>query len=472
MTDIKINSTTGKEIILPASTVEDFKSKLLGTLLQSGDTGYDEARALWNSMIDKRPSLIARCTGTADVINCVNFARENNLSVCVKSGGHNIAGTASNNGSLMIDLSRMNAVRVDPKSKMTWVGPGATLRVVDHETQAFGLAVPLGINSTTGISGLTLGGGFGWTSRSLGLTIDNLVSADVVTAGGKLLRASKKENPDLFWGICGGGGNFGIVTSFQFKLHPVGPMVLGGLIVHPFSEAKQAFRYYRDFVSKVSDKLTCWVVLRKAPPLPFLPPDVHGKEIFIIAVLYNGDIKKGEKEVEPLRKFGKPIADVIGPMPFVAFQQMFDPLLTPGARNYWKSHNFSKLSDEAIDTIVDYAGKLPTPLTEIFVGQLAGAINRVKKNATAYPHRDTNFVMNVHTRWEDMALDNPCIQWARNFFDVSAKYSNGSVYVNFISEGDQRTASAFGTNFKKLAKLKKKYDPQNFFKANQNIKPS
>jgi hypothetical protein len=212
-------------------------------------------------------------------------------------------------------------------------------------------------------------------------------------------------------------------------------------------------------------------VLRKAPPLPFLPPEVHGKEIFIIAALYNGDIKKGEKEIAPLRKFGNPIADIIGPMPFVAFQQMFDPLLTPGARNYWKSHNFAKLPDEALDTIVDYAGKLPTPLTEIFVGQLGGAINRVKKNATAYPHRDTNFVMNIHTRWEDKALDNSSIQWARDFFEVSAKYSNGSVYVNFISEGEQRTTSAFGANIKKLGKLKKKYDPKNFFRTNQNISP-
>ncbi len=471
MADVRITSTDGRETVLAGAAVEDFRSKLLGRLVLMEDPGYDEIRALWNGMIDRRPALIARCAGTADVISCVKFAREHKILVSVKSAGHNIAGTASSNGSLMIDLSQMKLVRVDPKARTAWVGPGATLRAMDHETQAFGLATPLGINSTTGVGGLTLGGGFGWTSRSLGLTIDNLLSADVVTAEGKLVRASAKENADLFWGIRGGGGNFGIVTSFQFRLHPVGPTVLSGLIVHPFKDAAKVFRHYRDFVAKAPDKLTCWVVLRKAPPLPFLPPDVHGKEIFIIAVLYAGDMKKGAKILEPLRKFGQPIADIVGPMPFAGFQQLFDPLLTAGARNYWKSHNFTELSDGAMDTLIDYAGKLPTPLSEIFVGHLGGAINRVKKNATAYPHRDANFVMNVHTRWEDKAADAQCIEWARKLFDATAKFATGGVYVNFISEGEERVPSAFGANYKKLAAIKKKYDPSNFFRTNQNIKP-
>lgn len=462
----------GRETVLAEAVLNDFKSVLLGSLLQAEDQGYEAARTLWNGMIDLRPSLIARCTGAADVISCVKFARKHNLLISVKGAGHNIAGKASANGSFMIDLSLMNGVSVDPDAKTATVGPGATLRMLDHETQAFGLATPVGINSTTGISGLTLGGGFGWLSRSLGLTVDNLLSADIVTADGKLLHASDKENPDIFWAIRGGGGNFGIVTSFKFRLHPIGPMLLAGLIVHPFSEADKVFRYYRDFVAKAPDQLTCWVVLRKAPPLPFLPADVHGKEIFIIAVVYAGDMQEGEKLLEPLRKFGEPIADVVGPTPFTGFQQAFDPLLTPGARNYWKSHNFAELTDEAIDTITGYVGELPSPLSEIFIGNLGGAVNRVPVNATAYPHRDPNFVMNVHTRWEDKGSDKECIDWARKLFEATARFATGGVYVNFISEGEDLVPSAFGANYQRLAEIKKKYDPDNFFRINQNIKPA
>ncbi len=471
MSDLKITAMDGREAVLPEAAVNDFISTLLGNVLRMDDPGYNEARALWNAMVDRKPALIARCAGTADVISCVKFARQHNVLVSVRGGGHNIAGLGSANGSLMIDLSAMKSVRVDPDTRTAAVEPGATLRHMDHETQAFGLATPLGINSTTGVAGLTLGGGFGWLSRSLGLTIDNLVSADVVTAEGKLVKANENDNADLFWGLRGGGGNFGIVTSFTYKLHPVGPEVLSGLIVHPFSDAGKVFRHYRSFVAQAPDKLSCWVVLRKAPPLPFLPAEIHGKEIFIIAVLYAGDMKEGEKLLEPLRKFGQPIADVVGPTPYEGFQQAFDPLLTPGARNYWKSHNFTELADGAIDAIIEYAGKLPTPLSEIFVGQLGGAINRIAPNATAYPHRDANFVMNVHTRWEDKGLDAGCIEWARKFFDVSAKFATGGVYVNFISEGEERVPNAFGGNLERLAKLKKKYDPTNFFRTNQNIQP-
>ncbi len=472
MSDLKINTMDGRETVLAEAVLNDFKSGLLCSLLRREDKGYDEARALWNGMIDRRPAVIARCTGAADVISCVKFARQHKLLIAVKGAGHNIAGMASSNGSFMIDLSLMNWVQVDPDARIAVVGPGTTLRTLDHETQAFGLATPLGINSTTGIAGLTLGGGFGWLSRSLGLTVDNLLSADVVTPDGKLLHANEKENADLFWAIRGGGGNFGIVTSFRFRLHPVGPTLLAGLIVHPFKEAGKVFRYYRDFVANAPDKLTCWVVLRKAPPLPFLPAGVHGKEIFIIAAVYAGDIKEGEKLLEPLRKFGQPIADVVGPTPFTGFQQAFDPLLTPGFRNYWKSHNFTKLDDELLDTIINYAGQLPSPLSEIFVGNLGGAVNRVAVNATAYPHRDPNFILNVHTRWEDKGSDAKCIDWARKFFDATASFATGGVYVNFISEGDERVPSAFGTNYQRLAELKKKYDPENFLRTNQNIMPA
>ncbi len=471
MADITFTTLDNRTAAIPEAAVNEFQSGLLGGLVRREDKSFDEVRALWNAMIDRKPALIVRCAGAADVMSSVNFARKHNLLATVRGGGHNIAGSASADGALMIDLSPMKSVSVDPQSREAVAGPGATLRHLDHECQAFGLATPVGINSTTGIGGLTLGGGFGWLSRSLGLTVDNLISADVVTADGKFVRASATEHPDLFWAIRGGGGNFGIVTSFRFRLHPVGPQVLSGLIVHPFAEAGNVFRHYRDFVAKAPDQLTCWVVMRKAPPLPFLPPEIHGREIFIIALLYAGDMKEGEKLLEPLRKFGKPIADVVSPHPYAGFQQAFDPLLTPGARNYWKSHNFRELSDAAIDTFIEYAGTLPTPLSEIFIGQLGGVINRVASDATAYPHRDANFVMNIHTRWEEKSQDERCVGWARKFFEASAKFATGGVYVNFISEGEERIQNAFGPNQDRLAVVKKKYDPSNFFRSNQNIRP-
>jgi FAD/FMN-containing dehydrogenase len=469
--DTTIKTLGGKDITLSGETIDGFRSQLTGNLLRAADPGYDEARAIWNAMIDRRPALIVKCLGTADVVSSVKFAREHNLLTSVRGGGHNIAGMSLANGAMLIDLSPMKWVRVNPETQTAFVAPGATLRHVDHETQLYGLATPTGINSTTGIAGLTLGGGFGWLSRSCGLTVDNLISAEVVTADGKVIQVNEKENADLFWAIRGGSGNFGIVTSFEFKLHSVGPQVLAGLIVHPFRDAKKVFEYYRNFVSSAPDKATSWVVLRKAPPLPFLPQEIHGKEVFVIAVMYAGDMQEGEKVFEPLRRFGNPIADVIGPVPFAAWQQALDPLLTPGARNYWKSHNFTELSDELLDILIEYAGNLPSAMSEIIVAQLGGAINRVASDATSYPHRNINFVMNVHARWEDSTMDTSCIDSARKFFDKTAPYSTGGVYVNFISEGEERVDAAFGVNFEQLAKVKRKYDPDNFFRVNQNIKP-
>lgn len=469
--NITIKTLDGKVIAITDETIDGLRSQLTGDVLQPSDPGYDEARKIWNGMIDRKPALIVRCKGTADVVSCVKFAREHNLLTSVRGGGHNIAGMSLANDAMLIDLSAMTWVRVNPMTQTAFVAPGATLRDVDRETQLYGLATPTGINSTTGIAGLTLGGGFGWLSRSLGLTIDNLISAEVVNAEGKVIHANEKVNADLFWALRGGSGNFGIVTSFEFKLHPVGPQVLAGLVVHPFKDAKKVFEFYRKFVSSAPDKATTWVVLRKAPPLPFLPQEVHGKEVFVIAVMYAGDMQEGEAIFQPLRRFGDPIADVIGPVPFAGWQQALDPLLTAGARNYWKSHNFTELSDDLLDTLIEYAGNLPSAQSEIIVAQLGGAINRVASDTTSYPHRNVNFVMNVHTRWEDKAKDNFFIDWARKFFNKTAPYSTGSVYVNFISEGEDRVDEAFGANFEQLAKVKRKYDPDNFFRVNQNIKP-
>jgi FAD/FMN-containing dehydrogenase len=344
---------------------------------------------------------------------------------------------------------------------------------VDHATHAFGLATPSGFISTTGVGGLTLGGGIGYLSRSLGLTIDNLLSAQVVTANGEIVTASPTEHADLFWAIRGGGGNFGVVTSFEFKLHRVGPEVLSGLIIHPLAQAGELLRAYRRISAEAPDELAEWFVLRKAPPLPFLPPEWHGKEILVFAACYSGDPAKGQQAMAPLRALGKPIADVIAPHPFLAWQAILDPLLTPGMRNYWKSHSFTTISDGAIDALIDAARKLPSPDCEIAFVQLGGAINRVPAGATAYPHRDLQYLVNIHTRWSKAADDQACIAWARGLFDALTPHATGGVYVNFMPEDEaQRVrAGAYGANYERLARLKAKYDPDNLFQVNQNIRP-
>jgi FAD/FMN-containing dehydrogenase len=473
MADLKMTKLDGGTATISQETVDGLSSSLRGDVLTPESSGYDDARSIWNAMIDKRPGMIVQCAGAADVTRAVNFARENGLLVAVHGVGHNIAGNAVCDGGIMISLGGMKSVRVDPKAKRAWVEPGVTLGDLDNETQAYGLAVPVGINSTTGIAGLTLGGGFGWISRKHGLTIDSLISADVVTTTGELVRASADENPDLFWGIRGGGGNFGIVTSFEFQLHAVGPEVMSGLIVHPFSEAGDVLRYYREFAAQAPDELTVWVVLRKAPPLPFLPAEVHGTEVVVLAALYVGDMAEGEKALAPLRAHGNPIADVISPHPFTGFQQAFDPLLTPGVRNYWKSHDFLELSDGLLDTLIKYVGTLPDPQTEVFIGQMGGATNRVAPDATAYRHRDAEFIMNVHGRWDEPSDDDSCIGWCRELFDAATPYATGGVYVNFMTEEeDHRVAEAYGDSYKRLVDLKKKYDPNNMLRLNQNIRPA
>ena len=469
-----IKTTDGKSMTLSAEALDALRGGLRGALCFPGEPGYEEARTLWNAMIDKRPAVVVRAAGASDVIQTVRLAAQHGLLLSVRGGGHNIAGNAVCDGGLMLDLSRMGSVRVDLKARTARVEPGARLSDLDKETQAFGLATPVGINSTTGVGGLTLGGGFGWLSRKYGLTIDNLVSADVVTATGELVRASETDHPDLFWAIRGGGGNFGVVTSFEFKLHPVGPQVIAGLIVHPFSAAKEVLREYRRLVAEAPDELCCWVVMRKAPPLPFLPQDVHGTEVLVLALCYAGDPAAGEKAVAPFKAIGKPIADVVGPAPFTAWQTAFDPLLTPGERNYWKSHDFIEIPDGLIDVLLGAIRTLPSPQCEVFMGNLGGAVNRVAVGATAYPHRDINFVMNVHTRWSSPSEDKVCVAWARALYDAAAPFATGGVYVNFMPDDEaQRVRSgAYGPNYDRLAKIKAKYDPNNLFRTNQNVAPA
>lgn len=457
---------------LQDADIQALKAHFQGDVLRAGDASYDEVRQIWNAMIDRRPTLIARCTSTDDVVQAVTFAHKHNLLVSIRGGGHNIAGNAVCDDGLMIDLSPMNGVQVDPATRRASVGPGCTLADVDAAVQSHGLATPLGINSTTGVAGLTLGGGFGWLSRKFGMTIDNLIAAEVVTADGRLLHASDAEHADLFWGLRGGGGNFGIVTRFEFQLHPVGPDVLSGLIVFSFDQAKSVITQFARFTETMPDELSVWMVTRKAPPLPFLPAEAHGKEMVALALCYAGDPKEGEKLIAPLRGFGTVLGEHVGVQPYVAWQQAFDPLLTKGARNYWKSHNFARLSDGAIDAIIEYAGKLPSPQCEIFIGTIGGQTARVSPEAMAYSSRDAHYVMNVHGRWESAGEDAHCIAWAREFFAASQPFASSGAYINFLTQDEtDRISFAYGATYDRLVALKKKYDPANFFRMNQNIKP-
>ena len=451
---------------------EKLRGTIKGSVLVPADPGYEEARQIWNAMINRRPAVIVQCVQAEDVPLVIRFARKNGLELSIRGAGHNIAGNAVCDNGVMIDFSRMKKVRVDARKRRAYVEPGATLADLDEATQAHGLATPVGINSTTGIAGLTLGGGFGWLTRKYGMTIDNLVSVDMITAEGKKMRASQNENADLFWAIRGGGGNFGVVTQFEFQLFPVGPEIVAGLIVFPFDQAKQILTKYRQFVNSAPEELNVWMVLRQAPPLPFLPKTVHGKEVVVLPVFYSGAAAEAEKLIAPLRTFGTALGEHIGAQPYVQWQKAFDPLLTPDARNYWKSHNFTELADGALNSIIEFAGKLPSPQCEIFIGLIAGAANRIAADAMAYGHRDARFVLNVHGRWDEATDDQKCIGWAREFFKASAPYASGGAYINFMTaeEGD-RVAAAYGYNYERLVEIKGRYDPENVFHLNQNIKP-
>ena len=453
---INFRTTQGGSTAIPRERVEALRPLFRGNLLLPDDAGYDVARTLWNGMIERRPAAIVRAAGAGDVIRVVNFAREHRLLLSIKGGGHNIAGKAACDEGLMLDLSAMKSVRVDPAARLAWVEPGALLSDFDRETQAFGLSTPTGINSTTGIAGLTLGGGFGWQSRKRGLTIDNLAAVDLVLASGEFVKASAEQNADLFWAVRGGGGNFGIATAFEYRLHPLGPEVLAGLIVYPFEQAHAVFDGYRRFTAAASEEMTAWLVLRQAPPLPFLPTSVHGKEVVVIAFCWIGEMARGQELAAQLSGFGSPAGAQVGPMPFTAWQTAFDPLLQPGARNYWKSHDFKALDGEVEKILCDAITRLPTAECEAFIGHLGGAVNAVPAAATAYPHRDVDFVLNVHTRWREPEQDAQCIGWARGLFDALAPHATGGVYVNFMPEDEtQRVAAgAYGPNYARLAELK------------------
>ena len=458
---------------LEAIAVQDLREKFRGEILLPDDDGYEAARKIWNGMFDRKPAIIARCVGTSDVINAVNFARDKNLIISVKGGGHNSAGNAVCDDGIMIDLSLMRRVLVDKRSKTAKVDGGCLLGDVDYETQLNGLAVSAGIVSHTGVGGLTLGGGFGWISRKHGLTIDNLISAEVVTADGRLLTASAEENQDLFWGIRGGGGNFGIATSFEVKCAEIGTEVYSGVIIKKFEDAKKYIQFHRDYVRKLPDEMTVWMVVRHAPPLPFLPNNVHGKMVVVVPFVWLGDQAKGEELIKPLREITEPHGEAIGMNPWVGWQSGFDGLVEHGARNYWKSHHIKELSDGCIDKIVEFAGKMPSEECEVMIPHMEGTPSRVPESDTAFAHRKTPFVLNIHTRWRNASDDYKCLAWVREFHKLTEEFSQG-VYVNFLSdEGEARVKDAYTKEvLERLVQVKNKYDPNNIFRMNQNIKPS
>ena len=455
------------------SDIDTFAAQIRGGVLTFADDAYNDARKVWNGSVDRRPALIARCLTDNDVQAAVRFAAAHRMLVSVRGGGHHIAGNAVVEGGLMIDLSGMRTVDVDAAKRTARVGAGALLSDLDREAQKHGLATPLGINSTTGVAGLTLGGGFGWLTRRHGMTVDNLLGATVVTADGVARVVSAALEPDLFWAIRGGGGNFGVVTSFEFQLHPVGPEVYAGFVVYPFAQARQVLRAWRDFTTGTPDELSVWSVLRKAPPLPFLPASAHGTEVVIFPLVYSGDAEAGKRAAEPVLRFGDPIGTALAPMPYAAFQSAFDPLLTAGGRNYWKSNNFRTLTDAALEVMITAASRLPGPECEIFVAQLGGAMARVKPAATAFFGRDARYIMNVHGRWSDARDDEPVRAWARQAFQDAAQHATGSGYVNFLTEDEgERVAASYGTNYPRLQTVKQRFDPGNLFRMNLNIAPA
>jgi FAD/FMN-containing dehydrogenase len=465
MPDLSMTTSTGSHIVIEGTTVETFKTSLRGELLRPGDTDYDEARKVWNGMIDKRPGLIARCTGVADVISAVDFARTHQLLVSVRGGGHNIPGNAVCNGGLMIDLACMRSVRVDPVRRTARAEGGVTWGEFDHETQAFGLATTGGSVSDTGIAGLTLGGGLGWLAGKCGLTCDNLLSADVVTADGKLLVASASEHTDLFWGVRGGGGNFGIVTSFEYQLHPVGP-VLAGMLLYPFAQAKEALAYYRDFAKAVPDEVNTMGGLLTSP---------DGDLMAVIAVCYNGSLDAGERVLRPLREFGPPVADQIRPMAYREVQTQLDAAAVRGRRYYIKSSFMRSISDDAIDALIDRFANVPSPHTLVFFQQLGNAANRIGAQETAFSQRDALCEWGCLSSWVDPAADGMNIGWTRALAEAMQPFSSGGAYITQMGveaeEGADRIKDAFGPNYEQLVALKNKYDPTNLFRHNQNVKP-
>jgi FAD/FMN-containing dehydrogenase len=457
--------------VADATQIDD--AAFRGHVVRPGDPDYDLHRKIWNGSFDKHPAVIVRCAGVSDVIAAVKFGRSSGLPVAVRSGGHSFPGLSVADDALMIDLSPMKGVRVDPEKRTVRVQAGVLLGELDKETQAFGLAVPSGIVTHTGVAGLTLGGGIGWIQRKHGLSIDKLVSVDLVTAEGEFVKASADENADLFWGVRGGGGNFGIVTEFEFNCVPLGPTILAGPVFWPMEQSGEVLRFYRDWVAEAPDELMTIVVHRKAPPLPFVPEELHGKPVVMVICCWAGDAVEGEKFIRPLKEFGSPVADVCMPKPFLTHQAMFDPAFVPGRWYYFKSCDVAELSDEIIDITVERSLKIKSPLTSFPIWQMGGAVSRVGDDETSFNGRGAAFTYNIGASTETSEGFDEEREWVRGFWSALEPWHEG-VYVNFLGdEGAERVRQAYGPEkFDRLRALKQKYDPGNFFRINQNISPS
>ena len=458
----------GTVVPTAADPLGDLRASLRGDLLTSADPAYDEARKLWNGMIDKRPSAIARCASTADVISTVKFARSNDLAVTVRGGGHNVAGKALRNGALAIDLSLMKGLRVDPKAKTARAQAGVTWGEFDRETVSFDLVSTGGTVSTTG-SGLVLGGGIGWLMRKYGLACDNLLSVDVVTANGEFLTASDSENADLFWAVRGGGGNFGVVTSFEYRLHKLEP-ITGGMALYPSSMIGDMFRFYREYTRSVPDSVTTYAGIGQGPE----GTPVAGDKVGMIAVCHSGSETDGKRLVRPIKEFGPPAVDMIGLMPYTAIQTMFDAGSPPGNRNYWRSNFLNEISDEAIDVILANADGLPSnAYALLFFEHMGGAVGRVDVRDTAFANRDAKYNFSIFSAWTDRAEDDRYVTWTRAFGDAMKTLATGAGYINYMAddEGTARVRATYGINYDRLVAVKRKYDPTNFFSGNQNIAP-
>jgi FAD/FMN-containing dehydrogenase len=469
---IQLAGLNGNTVDIAADALQSFKAAFKGQILSADDAAFDETRKVWNAMIDRRPGLIARCSGSADVVQAVRFARQHGLLNSVRGGGHNIAGLAVCEGGLMIDLSLMRGVWVDPLRRVAQAQAGCTLGDVDRETQVHGLAAVLGFVSATGIAGLTVGGGFGYLTRSHGWTCDNLVSMEVVTAAGQVLRASENENADLFWALCGGGGNFGIVTSFEYRLVPVGPEILGGAIAWRGGDAKQVLDAYREFSAKAPRELTCVAVLRMAPPAPWLPKDVHGKPIVALFVCHSGKVEDGEALLAPLRKLGRPLADIVMRRPYTQMQSLLDATQPKGRRYYWKSHYLAGIDDRMVELAGEHASRIRSPHSAILLFQIQGALNERPAGYSPAGNRNAAYVLNIAGSWESAADDAVNVAWARDCFEATRSCSTGGTYVNFLTEeeGRERIAAAYSpADLQKLATLKRKLDPDQLFRHTKSV---
>ncbi len=455
-------------------TIQKWQAGLRGRLLRPPDQDYETARRLFNGSIDRRPAFIVRCSGVADVMSAVSFAREHKLAVSVRGGGHGVTGAAVCDSGVMVDLSGMKGIRVDPAHQTVRVEPGVLTGELDHEAQAFGMATTLGICSMTGIAGVTLGGGIGWLSRKYGLTIDNLLSADIVTADGKLLTASATQNEDLFWAIRGGGGNFGVITSLEYRLYNIGPIIVGGIALYPMEQAHEVLRFFREFTASAPDELSMAAIFMPAPPAPFVPPHLHGVRMLGLAACYAGPIEDGMRVTAPLRAFGSPAVQMVGPMPYLVLQHFTDAAAVSGSLGYNRGHYLKDLGDECTETLIAGASKAPSNGCLTIVRHLGGAISGVAADATAYSDREAPYSLELLSECSDAADTERHTRWVCDFWGALDRHSTGTVYVNFLGdEGDQWIKRAYSpATYARLAAIKKKYDPTNFFRLGQNIKPA